>query len=78
MKNTFKFRAECLYDVNAALKKVPCSKFKIECNFLPDCTAEIETSYTLEQVKESLKRIIDGHVMLETIAPIAKYTGERN
>jgi len=38
---------------------------------------EFETKATLEQVRELVANVIDGHVMVETLQPAHKYTGER-
>lgn len=36
-----------------------------------------DTDVTLAEIKALLERVPDGHVMVETVAPIAKYTGKR-
>lgn len=74
---TYKLRAECLHDINVLIRSLPCSKFKIECARIPDCTFEFESTYTLDETKILLIRIPDGHVMAETVNTIAEYTGER-
>lgn len=39
--------------------------------------ASFHSPWELPKIKKSLAAIEDGHVMLETIAPYAEYTGER-
>ncbi len=46
--------------------------------FIPDVEFEFETHLSLTEVIQQLKRLIDGHVMYQTVKPINEYTGERN
>ena len=78
--NVFKFRAEGLCDVEE-LKKLLIGKMsKVviaqELPF-PDVVMEMETTETLDAIKQAMQKVSDGHVMLQTIAPKDEYTGER-
>ena len=80
----YKFRAECIGDVKELLNKLPLEKM-LKYNVipddlgLPDVEIEIEIlNYELDDYLNALRKIEDSHVMLQTILPIEKYTGERN
>jgi len=73
----YKLRAECLHDINSLIRILPCSKFRIECERIPDCTFEFESTYRLNEIKMLLNKIPDGHVMAETVNTATEYTGER-
>jgi len=73
----YKFRAECLHDIKLLMGLVLVSQFKIESTLFPDCTAEITTELSIADLKKAMRKIPDSHVMLETIAPLNEYTGER-
>jgi len=36
-----------------------------------------DTDVTLSEVKGLLAQVVDGHVMAETVAPVARFTGVR-
>jgi hypothetical protein len=87
---TFKLRAEGKPDVVALLKKLPKSEkvqilideqyitVKGQEFLLPDVELTIETkSLTLSQFKKIIDQVVDGHVMYQTVMPLAKYTGIR-
>ena len=46
---------------------------------LPDlcCTIEIE-DMSINELKDLMRKVEDGHVMVQTVALEEKYTGERN
>jgi hypothetical protein len=81
---TFKFRAETLFDVGEFLKHFPvCQEFvKFEIMnitpHLPDIECHFVANVTLNQVRHAMRNIVDGHVMVQTVQPIKKYTGERD
>jgi hypothetical protein len=69
--NTYSFRAECRDDVlnflalpeATSLKKItiiPDPRF-------PDVEVEIETKLTVQEIKNALEMVEDGHVMVETL-----------
>ena len=74
---TYKFRSECLHDISKLLELLPL-KIKIEkTSMFPDCIAEITSELSMAEIKQVMRKVPDSHVMIETIAPIAEYTGYR-
>ncbi len=80
--STFKFRAECISDVDSlkgVLRKRG-KRIRMTIDEEPpwiDVDVEIETTETLDTIKQAMRKVVDGHVMLQTIAPKDEYTGER-
>lgn len=76
--NHFKFRAECVGDVmnlmNILIFKT--IMVTIDDNQL-DCTVEVVTRQSLEEVMFAMNHTPDCHVMVETVKPIDEYTGVR-
>jgi hypothetical protein len=81
--STFQFRAECETDVNALVSLIP-PKSIVRFTSLreapfPDEICEIEVrGFNLAAMREFCRSVEDGHVMLQTIQPKDKYTGERD
>jgi len=78
--NIFKFRAECMSDVDIFRSDIKDKILKITMEIfppLPDVVVQIETNISLEKIKIIMSKIRDGHVMLETIARKEEYTGNR-
>jgi len=82
--NVFKFRAECQPDVYALLPLV--GKELVAFFMKPsddggfpdvDCVIAVR-SLDLESLRNLIRRVVNGHVMLETIQPSHLYTGERD
>jgi hypothetical protein len=78
----YKLRAECAQDViyfiadpGIIFKSFQMKRIADE---LPDVEFEFETEAWLELIKLILDLIGDSHVMIETLAPIDQYTGERH
>ncbi len=74
-----KMRAECAADVARFIRAVnvsfiSASRFN---DSFPDMEVEFTSSLCLNQVREALRSIEDGHVMLETVELWGRYTGER-
>ena len=80
--NVFKFRAECINDVDRlkdVLRKRG-ERIRMTIDEEPpwiDVVVEMETTESLDGIKQAMRKVIDGHVMLQTIAPKDEYTGER-
>jgi hypothetical protein len=77
----FKFRAECEIDVER-LRRVLGNKVlrvvkTVEAPF-PDTVVELHANLSLEELRNAMRQVEDGHVMVQTVAPAEKYTGERN
>lgn len=84
----YKFRAECIADAynvinklgklsHEALQEVKIIPIFMDGLRLPDCEVELKTSLHFIALLTQLRDIPDGHVMLESVQPIEKYTGER-
>ena len=76
----FKFRAECETDVNKLRKRmvVKCLKIVKEIGQFPDTLVDLYTNMSLDDLRNEIRSIEDGHVMLQTIALEKDYTGERD
>lgn len=86
---TYKLRAECIQDVDVLLNTIRPKLYtwKIEPFVFmngshrvvgpPDCECEIEADMTLNELRRVIATIQDSHVMLETVAVVEDYTGER-
>ena len=89
--DTYMFRAEFPKDVESFFRLLPqdelveavikegCLKIEHELHPIPDRHVVIKVkSLKLEALRDILRKIEDGHVMLQTIMPIAQYEGLRN
>ena len=76
----FKFRAECEYDVNKLRKLMGsrCHKIIKEIGLSPDTVVDLFTTMSLDDLRNEMGKIEDGHVMIQTVALVEGYTGERN
>ena len=78
---TFQFRAEKESDVDE-LRQILGEQVKkitktIKYPF-PNTYVEIDVNISLEQLRNAMRRVTDGLVMVQTVAPKDEYTGERN
>jgi hypothetical protein len=79
----FKLRAECPSDIGELLKRVGARRIEIETLETGDVEAIITgpmlrgRSLDLATLRAILFEVEDCHLMAETVAPLAKYTGER-
>ena len=76
----FKLRAEFLSDIIEFLHEFPGKKWNVkieQTDNLPDTYFEFSTYSTLKELLLCLYEIPDSHVMMDTISPINKYTGDR-
>lgn len=80
----YKFRAECGSDVLELMNLLPHAdivRHNVEPDFyeLPDVEVEIEfKNMQLDELRDTIRDVADGHVMLQTVQPIDKYTGDRD
>lgn len=77
---TYKMRAEGVNDVFEFVRAMGrnIKKYRIIGNtIIPDVEFEFETKKSLHIVLNTLRRIPDSHVMIETVKPISEYTGVR-
>jgi len=77
----FRFRAECEHDANEfrktlgdQIKRI----VKINESPFPDTEVEISVSLSFEELRDAMRKVEDGHVMVQTVALKDKYTGERD
>jgi len=81
--NTYKFRAECLYDVTQFMLKAGhlIETLKMEPAFgkkFPDKLVTIKGCNDIEKILDAILAIeSDAHIMYETLQPSRKYDGER-
>ena len=81
---TYGFRAECQHDINELVKVLKDQEIqhvlytqKDEDPY-PDVEGVIFSTATLEELIKITRMVPDGHIMTDTIQPIALYTGERD
>ncbi|MBW4627667.1 MAG: CHAT domain-containing protein [Brasilonema octagenarum HA4186-MV1] len=77
----FRFRSECEHDVDELceiLGKRIRKIIKRNEYRLPDMEVEIDVALSLKELRDAMRKVEDGHVMVQTVAPKDKYTGERN
>lgn len=80
---TFRFRAECPGDVLCLCRMVIARLSRIGIKIpaygkFPDAEGYIETDMDIEEVREAMRHVPDGHVMLQTVALKPDYTGFRD
>ena len=76
----YKMRAECMNDIFAFTNRFAQSmnNFAIHgCMHIPDVEFEFQSSEPMQSIMRTLSEIPDSHVMMETLQPKAKYTGQR-
>ena len=78
--NHFKFRAECIADVLKLKERLGgrCLKMIMEIEQFPDTVVDLYTTMSLDDLRNEIRSIEDGHVMLQTIALEKDYTGKRD
>ena len=85
----YRLRAECQFDIGRMLAVVHTESLTLQQNsfindlnglkaYIPDVTVSFASSLTLAEIKQALREIEDGHVMAQTVALAADYTGERD
>lgn len=79
--NAYRFRAECQVEVDELRRLIGIQMDRItivNTAPFPDVEVEIETSLSLNELRDLMRQVVDGHVMVQTVAPTDEYTGERN
>ena len=81
----YKFRAESFYDVCRLVNKLSDAGIAMWIKHikgdeigLPDMEVEMSINAGIERVRIAIRDIEDSHVILQTIQPLALYTGERD
>lgn len=79
----YKFRAECKTDV-LGFKAITIGftdEFQIEplesSLQIPDVEVVFESELSLNELIDEIRKVPDGHVMMQTLKPFDQYTGER-
>jgi len=74
----YKFRAEMLSDISLLAVLLPMAEVDPkDLGELGDVEVILRTMVSLAEVSDILAHVPDGHVMVETLAPVAAYTGNR-
>ena len=82
MKNytKYKVRAECSSDIDKLIQEITDSKIVVMSREVkkpfPDEVLEFESDYSLLELQKLCLEIPDGHVMRQTIAVAAEFTGK--
>ena len=79
----YRFRAECMQDfiefLKGSSKIIGFKKYLVtQDGHYPDIEVELDADMPLEGLRDELRKVIDGHVMVQTIARADDYTGERD
>lgn len=76
----FKFRAECLRDVEELVRVINHNEMVVEIRFfgVADVEVTLTTNLSLEEIIDTTFEIDDLHVIRESIQPLEMYTGERD
>ena len=79
ISNSYKFQAECRPDVGRFLKRfVEYDTINISTEgFIFGCEVQMVSVKTIDEIREHMKKIVDGHVMIESLNYANEYTGER-
>ena len=77
------WRSENCVDDNAVLRRLPKGEMlrfqSVRESSLPDTVNELTVkTLTLEQLRNIMRKVEDGHVMWQTVQPKHLYTGERD
>jgi len=83
MRYHYKFRAECEADVDELIKLLGDEwgyeiKVTQKNPLFPDVEVEIISPLKIDEIQNLMRKVVDGHVMVQTIAPLDSYTGERD
>ena len=76
----YKFRSECAHDVDELRKLMGGDILSIQTQqqYFPDNDVDLITALELEDVRNFMRQVVDGHVMLQTVQYYYDYTGERD
>lgn len=77
----YRFRAECQQDVDelrVLLSRCFDRITVVNSPPFPDVEVELNTALSLEELRAVMRRVVDGHVMVQTVARHDEYTGERD
>jgi len=79
----YRFRAECLQDViefiYGSIREIGFKKYVLtQKTPFPDVEVELEADMEIEDLRDELRRVPDGHVMVQTLSLKEDYTGKRD
>jgi hypothetical protein len=77
----YRFRAECEHDVGELRRLLGAKLDKITITNsppFPDVDVKLEIGLSLDELRDVMRRVVDGHVMVQTVARSEEYTGERD
>lgn len=77
---SYKFRSECEHDIDSLRQLLGKDAVSISktIRMFPDTEVEIVTNLGLEALRDKMRQVEDGDVMVQTLSHKADYTGERN
>lgn len=79
----YRWRSECSADDQKLLRRLPVGEMiqfqTMRLDPFPDTFNELTVkTLTLEQLRNIMRKVEDGHVMVQTVQPKHLYTGERD
>lgn len=86
MPQEYKFRAETIVDIEKWLSALRTNGAMLVDSIhvqsisreLPDVEVTFYSDDTLDDIRDVMRHVVDGHVMWQTVQPVAEYTGERD
>lgn len=72
----YSFRAECSLDVERFQAEVRKTQLSVEVGVMrgeapyPDREVEFQSAASLEELRNTMRNVEDGHVMLQTLRPV--------
>lgn len=77
---TYKLRADCVQDILNFINQLVNHGIKANFGSINTLYNELvfETKISREEIMALIRNVEKGHVMLQTIQPLGKYTGERD
>jgi len=78
--NHYKFRSECAHDISELRKLMSTDIISIQMKqaYFPDNHVDLVTALSLSDVRDKMRQVEDGHVMLQTVQYYYEYSGERD
>jgi len=76
----YKLRAECVQDILNFINQLVNHGIKANFGSINTLYNELvfETKISRDEIMALIRKVEDGHVMLQTIQPLEKYTGARD
>jgi hypothetical protein len=83
-QDTYKLRAASVIDALSFLDEIQKQIKSYAINSMPDhpelpsVELTFATELTIDEIRQALESVYEGHLMVDTVQPIEKYTGEIN